>query len=159
MATKSLLWMIYGGAFRLYVQVYSKFGIKIKFVDTTNPENVQNAITPNTKLIWFESPTNPLLKISDIEQICKIAKENNVLVCVIILLLRHFSKDYFLQIYLRYPTVLEVSIDLFDELFEKYDSNSLRYVTGSIKYSNLLSSGWLNNPNVGIVIIKTNGEI
>jgi len=74
--------MIYGGAFRLYVQVYSKFGIKIKFVDTTNPENVQNAITPNTKLIWFESPTNPLLKISDIEQICKIAKENNVLVCV-----------------------------------------------------------------------------
>lgn len=73
---------IYGGAFRLYTQVYSKFGIKINFVDTTEPENVRNAITPNTKLIWLESPTNPLLKISDIAEIAAIGREYGCLVCV-----------------------------------------------------------------------------
>ena len=73
---------IYGGAFRLFTQVYQKFGIKVNFVDTTNPENVFDAITPKTKLIWIETPTNPTLKISDIEAIAKIAKASNCLLCV-----------------------------------------------------------------------------
>ena len=73
---------IYGGEFRLFTQVYEKFGIKITYVDTTNIENVFNAITPNTKLIWLETPTNPTLKISDIEAIAKIAKASNCLLCV-----------------------------------------------------------------------------
>ena len=73
---------IYGGAFRLFTQVYQKFGIKITYVDTTNVENVFNAVTPNTKLIWLETPTNPTLKISDIEAIGKIAKASNCLLCV-----------------------------------------------------------------------------
>jgi len=73
---------IYGGAFRLFTQVYQKFGITVNFVDTTNAENVFNAITPKTKLIWIETPTNPTLKISDIEAIAKIAKANHCLLCV-----------------------------------------------------------------------------
>jgi len=73
---------IYGGAFRLFTHVYQKFSISIKYVDTTYAENVANAITDKTKLIWIESPTNPTLKISDIEAIAKIAKANNVLLCV-----------------------------------------------------------------------------
>ena len=73
---------IYGGAFRLFTQVYQKFGITVNFVDTTNAENVFNAITPKTKLIWIETPTNPTLKISDIEAIAKIAKANRCLLCV-----------------------------------------------------------------------------
>jgi cysteine-S-conjugate beta-lyase len=73
---------IYGGAFRLFTHVYEKFGIKVTYVDTTNAENVFDAITPNTKLIWLETPTNPTLKISDIEAISKIAKANNALLCV-----------------------------------------------------------------------------
>ncbi|MFP9118192.1 trans-sulfuration enzyme family protein [Flavobacterium sp. RNTU_13] len=73
---------IYGGAFRLFTHVYQKFGISIKYVDTTYAENVAKAITDKTKLIWIESPTNPTLKISDIEAIAKIAKANNVLLCV-----------------------------------------------------------------------------
>lgn len=73
---------IYGGAFRLFNTVYNNFGIKVTYVDTTNPENVFNAITPATKLIWLESPTNPTLKLSDIEAIAKIAKANNCLLCV-----------------------------------------------------------------------------
>jgi len=73
---------IYGGAFRLFTHIYQKFGITIKYVDTTNSENVAEAITPKTKLIWIESPTNPTLKISDIRTIAKIAKANNCLLCV-----------------------------------------------------------------------------
>jgi cystathionine beta-lyase len=73
---------IYGGAFRLFTQVYEKFGISVKYVDATNAENVFDAITPKTKLIWIETPTNPTLKISDIAAIAKIAKASNCLLCV-----------------------------------------------------------------------------
>mgnify|MGYP003575149305 CR=1 FL=1 len=73
---------IYGGAFRLFTHIYEKFGIKINYVDSTQAENVFNAVTPNTKLIWIESPTNPTLKVSDIAAIAKIAKASGCLLCV-----------------------------------------------------------------------------
>jgi cystathionine beta-lyase len=73
---------IYGGAFRLFTQVYEKFGIKVNYVDTTKIENVFDAITKKTKLIWLETPTNPTLKISDIEAIAKIARANRCWLCV-----------------------------------------------------------------------------
>lgn len=73
---------IYGGAFRLFTQVYEKFGITVKYTDTTDAQNVAAAITDKTALIWIESPTNPTLKISDIRAIAKTAKQHNVLLCV-----------------------------------------------------------------------------
>jgi len=73
---------IYGGAFRLFEQVYKKFGIRVHYVDATDVANVFNAITANTKLIWIETPTNPTLKISDIAAIAGIAKANRCLLCV-----------------------------------------------------------------------------
>jgi len=73
---------IYGGAFRLFTHIYQKFGIKVNYVDCTKAENVADAITINTKLIWIESPTNPTLKIADIKTIAEIAKANNCLLCV-----------------------------------------------------------------------------
>ena len=73
---------IYGGAFRLFTHIYEKFGIKINYVDTTNVENVFNALTPNTKLIWLETPTNPTLKVSDIRAIAQVAKAHGCLLCV-----------------------------------------------------------------------------
>lgn len=73
---------IYGGAFRLFTHIYQKFGIKVNYVDTTNAENVFNAVTPKTKLIWIETPTNPTLKISDIEAIAKIARASGCWLCV-----------------------------------------------------------------------------
>lgn len=73
---------IYGGAFRLFTQVYEKFGISVKYVDTTEATNVFDALTPATKLIWIETPTNPTLKISDIKTIAQIARSQNVLLCV-----------------------------------------------------------------------------
>ena len=73
---------IYGGAFRLFAQVYERFGIKVTYVDTSNAENVFNAFTAATRLIWLETPTNPTLKISDIAAISRVAKAHNCLLCV-----------------------------------------------------------------------------
>lgn len=73
---------IYGGAFRLFNKVYEKFGIKVHYVDTSDVQAVFNAITPATRLIWVETPTNPTLKISDIAAIADIAKAAGCLLCV-----------------------------------------------------------------------------
>ena len=73
---------IYGGAFRLFTRVYAKFGITVNYADATDASNIFNAITSRTKLIWIETPTNPTLKIADIEAIAAIAKASNCLLCV-----------------------------------------------------------------------------
>jgi len=73
---------IYGGTYRLFTHIYEKFGIKIHNVDTTNADNILDYINDKTKLIWLESPTNPTLKISDIEKISRLAKRFNSLVVV-----------------------------------------------------------------------------
>src|SRR6186997_36990 len=51
---------MYGGTYRLFTKVFEKFGIKFVYVDTTNVDNIKNAVTVNTNLIWIETPTNPL---------------------------------------------------------------------------------------------------
>lgn len=73
---------IYGGAYRLFTHVYQKLGIKIHYVDTTDADNILDYVNENTKIIWIESPTNPTLKISDIEHISRIAKSINALLVV-----------------------------------------------------------------------------
>ena len=67
---------IYGGAFRLFTHIYQKFGINVKYVDACDANNISEAITAKTQLIWIESPTNPTLKIADIGQ--KYAKLNEL---------------------------------------------------------------------------------
>ncbi|MGB2138648.1 MAG: trans-sulfuration enzyme family protein [Flavobacteriales bacterium] len=73
---------IYGGAYRLFTHVYEKLGIKIHYVDTTDVKNITKYVNENTKFIWLESPTNPTLKITDIEEAAKIAKSVNALLIV-----------------------------------------------------------------------------
>ena len=73
---------IYGGAFRLFEQVYKKFGIRVTYVDASDPENIFNAITESTRLIWLESPSNPTLKIADIAAISAIARAARCWLCV-----------------------------------------------------------------------------
>ena len=73
---------MYGGTFRLFSKVYEKMGIKFIYVDTTDANNVAKAISASTKLIWLETPTNPLMNISDIEAVAQIAKKHNCWVCV-----------------------------------------------------------------------------
>lgn len=73
---------LYGGAYRLFTHVYQKFGITVKYVDTSDADNVVDSINEKTKLVWLESPTNPTLKISDIGKISAIAHANGALVVV-----------------------------------------------------------------------------
>ena len=73
---------IYGGAYRLFTHIYQKFNIKVHYVDTTNADNVVDYISDKTKLVWLESPTNPTLKVSDIERIASIAHAYKALVVV-----------------------------------------------------------------------------
>lgn len=71
---------LYGGTFRLFDKVRKRTaGLQFSFVDLTNPENLKKAIKPETKMIWVETPTNPLLKLVDLTKIAAIAKEHKIL--------------------------------------------------------------------------------
>ena len=73
---------MYGGSYRLFTKVWERYNIKFIYVDTSNIASVKAAVTANTKLIWVETPTNPLMNITDIEAIAAIAKQANALLCV-----------------------------------------------------------------------------
>jgi len=72
---------VYGGTFRLFERVRKdSAGLTFTYVDLTDPQNLEDAITDKTKLVWIETPTNPLLKIVDIEAVSKVAKKHGLLV-------------------------------------------------------------------------------
>lgn len=74
---------LYGGTFRLFEKVRKRSaGLQFTFTDLSNPENLKQAIRPETKMVWIESPTNPLLKLADIKQLATIAHQHNLLVVV-----------------------------------------------------------------------------
>ncbi len=73
---------LYGGTIRLFDRVFSNFNIKVNYVDGRNPKNFESGITANTKLIWLETPTNPMLRLCDIKAISQISKAKNLLLCV-----------------------------------------------------------------------------
>ncbi len=70
---------VYGGTFRLFDKVYRRHGLTFSFVDMTKPENVLAAITPKTKLLWVETPTNPMLKLIDLARSAEIAKAHRLI--------------------------------------------------------------------------------
>jgi cystathionine beta-lyase len=73
---------LYGGTYRLFTKIYEDFGIKFHFIGMENADNVEAYINDNTKLIWVETPTNPMLNIIDIKSIAVTAKKHNVLLAV-----------------------------------------------------------------------------
>lgn len=73
---------LYGGTYRMFTRIFSNYGIKFHFVDMNNLELFQSKINENTKLVWLETPTNPLMKLADIEAISKITKAKNLLLAV-----------------------------------------------------------------------------
>ena len=73
---------LYGGTRRLLSNVFVNFGITATYVDATNPEHIEKAIRPDSKLIWIESPTNPLLKLADIRAIAQIAHKHGLILVV-----------------------------------------------------------------------------
>jgi len=68
---------LYGGTYRIFTKVFAKYGIIFKFVDMGNISEIEAALSPNTKMLWIETPTNPLMKIIDIEACVAIAKAHN----------------------------------------------------------------------------------
>ena len=73
---------IYGGTYRLFEQVLRNYGLQFTYVNPENPDNVEKAIRKNTRMIWVETPTNPLMRIVDIRQISKISKKAHALLVV-----------------------------------------------------------------------------
>ncbi|MGM0920657.1 MAG: cystathionine beta-lyase [Bacillota bacterium] len=92
---------VYGGTYRIITDVLSRFGIEYSFVDMTDLHEVASHIRPNTKVIYVETPSNPLLKITDIQGITKLAKANNCLT---------FLDNTFLTPVLQRP--LELGVDI-----------------------------------------------
>ncbi len=73
---------MYGGTYRMFTKIFEKYGLKFHFVNMRNPEDIRKYITGNTKLIWTETPTNPMMNITDIAAVASIAKPHNILLCV-----------------------------------------------------------------------------
>lgn len=73
---------LYGGCYRLFTKVFAKFGVEFSLIDSTDPVNVAGAIKRNTKLVWLETPSNPLLKITDLKACATIAKAAGATVLV-----------------------------------------------------------------------------
>ena len=92
---------MYGGTFRLFDKVIRKNGIEFDFVDLTNSENLEKAIQKNTRMVWIETPTNPLLRLVDIQRICEIAHSHGVQVAV---------DNTFMSPYLQQPITLGADI-------------------------------------------------
>ncbi len=100
---------MYGGTYRLFTKIFQKFGIVFHFVDMKDANNIIPFINKNTKLIWTETPTNPLMNIIDIEATAFIAKQHNILLCV---------DNTFASPYLQNP--LELGADIVMHSATKY---------------------------------------
>lgn len=73
---------LYGGSYRLFSKIFEKFGIKFHYINMQDASNINQYINENTKLIWVETPTNPLMNITDIEAVAAITKKHKALLCV-----------------------------------------------------------------------------
>ena len=116
---------LYGGTRRLFDRTLTNFGLEFTYVDATRPEKVESAIKSNTKLIWLETPTNPLLKLCDIKAISKIAKEHSLIAVV---------DNTFASPYLQNP--LNLGADIVVHSTTKYLGGHSDVVGGAILVSN-----------------------
>lgn len=112
---------LYGGSYRIFTKVYEPLGIKFKFVNTSDVKAVEEAITDKTKLIWVETPTNPTLKLADIEAIGKVAKAKNILYAV---------DNTFASPYLQNP--LDLGADIVMHSVTKYLGGHSDVVMGAL---------------------------
>lgn len=112
---------MYGGSYRLFDKVLKPNGMEFSYVDLTNPANLDSAFKPNTKLLWLESPTNPMLKLADIAALVKKAKAKGVLVAV---------DNTFMSPYFQRP--LELGADLVVHSTTKYIGGHSDMVGGAV---------------------------
>ncbi len=112
---------MYGGTYRLFTKVFEKFGIKFHYVDMRDVQHIEPLININTKLIWSETPTNPLINITDIAAVAAIAKKANALLCV---------DNTFASPYLQNP--LDLGADLVMHSSTKYLGGHSDVIQGAL---------------------------
>lgn len=112
---------LYGGTFRLFRTIFEKYGIKFHFVGMTDPSAVEAKINENTKLIWVETPTNPMMNIIDIEAMASIAKKAGAILCV---------DNTFATPYLQNP--LDLGADMIMHSVTKYLGGHSDVVMGAL---------------------------
>jgi len=114
---------VYGGTFRLFDKVLRRFQLDFTFADTTDPESVAEALTPSTRLVWLETPTNPLLRVTDIHAVAEIvhAHQNRPLLVV---------DNTFATPYLQRP--LELGADVVVHSMTKYLGGHSDVVGGAV---------------------------
>jgi cystathionine beta-lyase/cystathionine gamma-synthase len=116
---------MYGGTYRLFTKIYEKFGIKFHYVNMHDTSNIRNLINDNTKLIWLETPTNPLMNICDIAGVSALAKGKNILVCV---------DNTFASPYLQNP--LDLGADIVMHSVTKYLGGHSDVIQGCLVMNN-----------------------
>src|SRR5690349_11290004 len=117
---------MYGGTYRLFTKVFEKFGIKFRYADMGDLQRLASLITPNTKLIWCETPTNPLMNISDIAALANLAKKNKALLCV---------DNTFASPYLQNP--LDLGADIVMHSSTKYLGGHSDVIQGALVMNDL----------------------
>ena len=112
---------VYGGTYRLFNQLLINYDLHFTYVDTSFPDKIEKAIRPETKMIWVETPTNPLLKITDLNAVAKIAKKHDLI----------FSIDttFITPVFLR---PLEFGADLVIHSTTKYLSGHSQLIGGTV---------------------------
>ncbi len=112
---------LYGGSYRLFTSIFEKYGIRFHFADISNKDNIESLITNKTKMIWAETPTNPMLNIIDIRSVSKIAKKHKLIFIV---------DNTFATPYLQTP--LDLGADIVMHSLTKYMSGHSDVVMGAI---------------------------
>ncbi|MEN8769528.1 MAG: cystathionine gamma-synthase [Candidatus Arcticimaribacter sp.] len=112
---------LYGGSYRLFTKIFEGFGLKFHFVGMDDLANVEAAINKNTKLIWVETPTNPMMNVVDIEAVANLSKKNNLLLAV---------DNTFASPYLQQP--LNLGADIVMHSATKYLAGHSDVVLGSL---------------------------
>ena len=112
---------LYGGTYRMFTRIYKDSGIKFHFVDMNDIERFKSLINENTRLIWVETPTNPLMKLADIQEIAKITKQKNILFAV---------DNTFATPYLQKP--LDLGADIVMHSATKYLSGHSDVIAGAL---------------------------
>lgn len=116
---------LYGGTYRLFTKVFEPFGIEFSFVDMTDFQEVKEAATDEAKLLWIETPTNPLLRVVDIEELTTFADDNDILSLV---------DNTFASPYLQQP--LELGADMVLHSTTKYLGGHSDIIGGAVATSN-----------------------
>jgi cystathionine gamma-lyase len=112
---------VYGGTFRLFDKVFRRFGIELSFVDQTDLERTEAAFRPNTRMVWLESPTNPLLKIHDIQAVSQLSRKKHAILVV---------DNTFMSPYFQKP--LSLGADIVIHSVTKYINGHSDVVGGAI---------------------------